>query len=115
MAGLNLGTLDTTLTQMTLSGADTAAHVTAMAAAHKAQKINEAAQQFEAVFAAEMLKPMFEGLETAPPFGGGKGEEVFRSLLLQEYGKEIAKTEQLGLAKFVKAELLKLQEESSAS
>ena len=73
------------------------------------QNIDEAAQDFEAVFISEMLKPMFEGIETQAPFGGGKGEEVFRSILLQEYGKSIAKQGGIGLADAVKAELIKAQ------
>lgn len=77
------------------------------------EKIAGAAEEFEAVFIAEMMKPMFEGLSTEAPFGGGKGEEVFRSMLLQEYGKVIAKTGHLGIADAVKHELIKTQEQSS--
>lgn len=79
-------------------------------------KINEqmdvdaAARDFEAMFITEMMKPMFEGLETDGPFGGGKTEEVFRGLMLQEYGKMIAETGQLGIAESVKAEMIKMQE-----
>lgn len=80
--------------------------------ASEAQSLDDAAQDFEAVFIAEMVKPMFEGLETSPPFGGGKGEEIFRSLLIQEYGKSIAKQGGIGLADAVKAELLNAQQAS---
>ena len=38
-----------------------------------------------------MLKPVFDSVEVDPLFGGGKGEEVFRGLLEQEYAKIIAK------------------------
>ena len=41
---------------------------------------------------------------------GGHGEEVFRSMLLQEYGKTIAQSGSLGIANHVKQEMLKLQE-----
>jgi Rod binding domain-containing protein len=43
-------------------------------------------------------------------FGGGKGEEMYRSLLVEEYGKTIAKAGGVGIADQVKAEMLKLQE-----
>ncbi len=75
--------------------------------------IEEAADEFESVFVAEMLKPMFEGIETDPMFGGGRGEDVFRGLMIEEYGKKISESGGLGLASFVRAELIRLQEESA--
>lgn len=76
-------------------------------------KIEEAAREFEAVFIAEMLKPMFEGVnEPDPFFGGGKGEEIFNGMMVQEYGKILADRGGIGIADFVKAELLKIQEGS---
>ncbi len=73
-------------------------------------KTDKAAQDFEAVYIAEMLKPMFETVEVDDTFGGGKGEEVFRGMLTQEMGKSIAKQGGFGLADHVKAELLRIQE-----
>lgn len=78
--------------------------------AAKMAKTNKAAQDFEAVYIAEMLKPMFETVDVDDTFGGGKGEEVFRGMLTQEMGKSIAKQGGFGLADQVKAELLKIQE-----
>ncbi|MCB1682505.1 MAG: rod-binding protein [Rhodospirillales bacterium] len=80
-----------------------------LAAAKNTKRIDEASQQFEAVFLTEMMKPMFEGLSTDGMFGGGKGEEIFRSLLLQEYGKKVAQTGGIGLSTQIKAELLRQQ------
>lgn len=77
------------------------------------EKIEAAAQEFEAVFLHEMMKPMFEGLSTEAPFGGGKGEEIFRGMLLQEYGKMLAKTGSVGVSDQVKSELIKIQEAQS--
>ncbi|MCB1531636.1 MAG: rod-binding protein [Alphaproteobacteria bacterium] len=74
-----------------------------------AQKINETAQEFEAVFLSEMLKPMFQGIETDGMFGGGKGEEVFRSFMLQEYGKIMSQTGGIGLADHVRDQIIQLQ------
>ncbi|MCB1556217.1 MAG: rod-binding protein [Alphaproteobacteria bacterium] len=75
------------------------------------EKIDEAAQEFEAMFVSEMLKPMFEGvMEPDPMFGGGKGEEIFKSLMLDEYGKLIAKSGGIGIAEQVKAEMIRIQE-----
>lgn len=75
-------------------------------------KVDAAAKDFEAMFIAEMMKPMFSGIETSGPFGGGKGEEIFRGMMLQEYGKQMAQTGQIGVAEHVKQELLRIQEEA---
>ena len=79
-------------------------------AAAKDAELSRVAKDFEAVFLTEMLKPMFEGLEVDGMFGGGKGEEVFRGMILDEYGKILADKGGIGLADNIKAELLKLQE-----
>ena len=73
------------------------------------EKIEHTAQDFEAMFIAEMMKPMFEGISTEPPFGGGKGEEVFRGMLLQEYGKIVAQTGGIGMADHVKEQMIQIQ------
>lgn len=73
------------------------------------KRINEAAEEFEAMFLSEMLKPMFSGIEVNEIFGGGKGEEVFRDLMIQEYGKTMAKAGGIGLAEHVREELIRQQ------
>ena len=77
------------------------------------EQIETAAKEFEAVFITEMMKPMFDGIETDGTFGGGKGEEVFRGVLLDEYGKMLAKSGQLGIADKIKAEMIRMQAEHS--
>jgi len=72
--------------------------------------IDKAAQDFEAMFATQMLQPMFEGVAVDPTFGGGHGEEIMRSFMLQEYGKIIAKGGRFGIATQVKSEMLRAQE-----
>jgi len=73
-------------------------------------KLRETAQDFEAVFISQMLKPMFEGIETDGPFGGGQAESMWRSLMVDEYGKSIAKSGGIGIADSVMSEMLRLQE-----
>ncbi|MEX0758571.1 MAG: rod-binding protein [Tistlia sp.] len=73
-------------------------------------KIERAAQDFEALFLSEMLKPMFDGLSTDGPFGGGQAEETYRGLLVEEYGKSVAKAGGIGLADQIAREMLKMQE-----
>ncbi len=76
--------------------------------------INAAAQDFEAMFATQMLQPMFDTVPVNSLFGGGNGEQVMRSFMLQEYGRIIAKTGLLGIASQVKAEMLRAQEGTRA-
>ncbi len=70
----------------------------------------KAAQDFEAVFITQMLGQMSEGISTDGPFGGGPGEAMFRSLMFDEYGKQIAAQGGFGLAREVTSELLRFQE-----
>lgn len=73
------------------------------------EEIGKAAEEFEAVFISAMMKPMFEGTELPSPFGGGKGEEIFKDMMLDEYGKLMSKTGAIGLASEVKSTLIDLQ------
>jgi Rod binding domain-containing protein len=69
-----------------------------------------AAEDFEAVFISQMLAPMFEGISDDEYFGGGPGEDIYRSMMVEEYGKSIAKAGGFGLADAVQREILRLQE-----
>jgi len=70
----------------------------------------KAAEDFEAVFLNELLGPMFEGIKTDGPFGGGPGEEMFRSLLIDQYSHAIAHQGGFGLSAAVQRQLVGLQE-----
>jgi len=72
--------------------------------------IRKVAQQFESVFITQFMGEMFSGISTDGPFGGGQGEEMFRSLMLDEYGKQFAAQGGFGLANAVQREMLKMQE-----
>lgn len=69
-----------------------------------------AAEDFEAFFLAQMFEHMFADIEPDALFGGGEGEQVYRSLMFQEYGKSVARQGGIGLADMVQKEILKLQE-----
>lgn len=79
------------------------------------RRIDQSAKEFEAVFLSEMLKPMFEGIEVNDIFGGGKGEEIFSDMMVQEYGKKMSEAGGIGLASFVRNELIRQQEGSIKS
>ncbi|MCL2473788.1 MAG: rod-binding protein [Alphaproteobacteria bacterium] len=73
-------------------------------------KIERTAKDFEAMFATEMMRPIFDTVPVNSLFGGGNAENIARSFLLQEYGKSIASTGSLGIAPMVKEAMLRLQE-----
>ena len=68
------------------------------------------AQEFEALFLSEMLSPVFESVDTDGLFGGGEGEKIFRSMMVQEYGKAVASAGGVGIADAVQREILRMQE-----
>ena len=72
-------------------------------------RIRQTAQQFEATFMAQMLRPMFEGLSTEAPFGGGHAEETWRGFMIDEMGKQISRAGGVGLADQVMAEMIRMQ------
>ena len=74
---------------------------------------HEAAVEFEAVFLSEMLSPVFEDLETNGLFGGGSGERMYRSMLVQQIGRSMARAGGVGIADAVQREIMKLQEAQS--
>lgn len=68
------------------------------------------AEDFEAFFLWQVFDGMFAGVPTDGPFGGGQAEEVYRSLLTQEFARVVARGGGVGLADAVQREILKLQE-----
>ena len=76
-------------------------------------KAEEAAQDFEAFFLSRMMETMFEGISTDGMFGGGHAEKIYRSLLLDEYGKEMAKVGTVGVKDYVMQAILQMQEAGS--
>ena len=77
-------------------------------------QLRKAARDFEAFYLARALEPMFEGLSSEAPFGGGMAEDMWRSLLIDEYGKAIAKAGGIGIADAVVRGLIDLQEQAGA-
>ncbi len=73
-------------------------------------EVRQAAEELEGFFLGQMLETMFAGIKTDGPFGGGHGERMFRSLLVQEYGKIITAQGGIGLADNIARNLLQFQE-----
>src|SRR3954462_7080589 len=75
-----------------------------------AAKADAASKEYESVFISQFLGSMFSGIKTDGITGGGKGEEMFRSMMVNEYGKSLQQRGGFGLAAHMKAELLKHQQ-----
>lgn len=67
------------------------------------------AQDFEAVFLAQMLNSLTRDLDPGGPLGGGRGDP-FRSMLTDEIAKLIRRAGGVGVGDAVLQEMLKMQE-----
>jgi Rod binding domain-containing protein len=68
------------------------------------------AQSFEAVFLSQMTQLMFDSVPQDGDFSGGHGEEMFRGILAEKLGTEMARRGGIGLAPAVLEQILKLQQ-----
>lgn len=67
----------------------------------------KAAREFEGLFVGMMLKSMRETVGKDMLAGKGQSEEIYRSMLDQEYAKAVVEQGGLGLAKTIEAQLIK--------
>jgi len=70
----------------------------------------KAAMDFESVYLAQMLQPMFDTVDVDETFGGGSAEETWRGLQVEEVAKHMARNGGIGLADVVAKEMMRLQE-----
>ena len=75
----------------------------------KRGQIAKTAENFEASFLSVMMQSMFQGVDTSAPFGGGEGEQMFKSFMTEAIAKQTAKSGGIGIASVVQKEMLKLQ------
>jgi Rod binding domain-containing protein len=73
-------------------------------------QMTRTARDFESMFVTRMLESAASGLKTKGDFFGGNGEAQFRSLLNEQYGKEIARHGGFGIADAVLSQMLRMQE-----
>lgn len=74
--------------------------------------VDKAAQDFEAMFLSQMLSHMWEGIGVDPNFGGGHGEEMFRSMMIEQQGKLMVRAGGVGIARHIKDAMLRMQEQA---
>ncbi len=77
------------------------------------EKLQRTAHEFEEVFMSQMVKPMWEGVEVDEMFGGGAGEDVMQQLMVQEYGKSMARSNGYPMSQDIMKEMIKLQEQAN--
>jgi Rod binding domain-containing protein len=75
----------------------------------KRGQIKETSTKFEASFLSIMVQQMFDGVETAAPFGGGPGEQMFKSFMADAIANKMVKSGGVGLGAAVQREMLKMQ------
>ena len=74
--------------------------------------VAQVAQQFEQMYLSQMLGHMFDTVGSDTLFGGGHGEEMFRSLMTDAYSKQVVKHGGVGIANAVMHTLLAEQEKT---
>ncbi|MBU8537650.1 rod-binding protein [Falsiroseomonas tokyonensis] len=77
--------------------------------------LRRAAQDFEAQALGALLQPMFQGLDTKAPFGGGAAEGQWRPMLVDAIAKDLAKAGGLGIGEAVLRELTRLAGQDPAA
>lgn len=79
--------------------------------ANNAAKIDETAKEFEAVFLSQMLEQMFSEIDLNPMGSEeGSADDIYKSMLVEEYGKSLSRAGGIGVANHVKREMLRMQE-----
>lgn len=73
-------------------------------------KADKAAQDFESLFISQMIEQMFGESLGDDFFGSDESSDVYKQLMVDQYGKQISASGGIGIADYVKRELLKMQE-----
>ncbi len=78
-------------------------------------KLYAEAKQLEGVFLNTLTSTMFSSIKTDGAFGGGFGEQTWRSMQAQEIADEISKSGGIGLADSITSNLLAAQESANST
>jgi Rod binding domain-containing protein len=77
-------------------------------------KVRQQAEELEGVFLNTLTKTMFESVKSDSGFGGGFGEETWRSMQSEQLAAAMAQNGGLGIADQMMSDLLSLQEAANA-
>ncbi|MCB9994179.1 MAG: rod-binding protein [Hyphomicrobiaceae bacterium] len=78
--------------------------------AHQRLDLRAQAQQMEGVFLNTLVSEMFKGINARGDFGGGFGEETWRSMQSEQFANAIAQNGGIGLADDIMRSLMAVQE-----
>jgi len=78
-----------------------------------AEKIDATAKDFESLFVSQMVENMFGESSGDSAFGSSETDDIYKGMMTQEYGKIITKSGGIGIADYVKRELLQMQEKKN--
>lgn len=78
-------------------------------------RLRAQATELEGVFLNTLVREMMAGVKTDGDFGGGFGEETWRSVQSEQLADEIARAGGIGLADQILGDMLKLQEAAHAA
>lgn len=76
-------------------------------------QIDKVSRDFESLFIGMMLEHMFGDSVGEEAFGDKQSADVYKGMLTEQYGKEIADAGGIGIASYVRAELLRIQEQET--
>lgn len=111
-AGLVAGISDTARQRhdATQQRIDRVSSMASRASALSEKEIDSVAEDFEALFLTQMLEQMFGPALGEELFGGKETAQIYKGIMMEQYGKQLTESGGIGVASYVKAELLKLQE-----
>ena len=75
----------------------------------KRADISKTAKDFESSFLSVMLGQMFKDVNQPGMFGGGQGEDAFKSFMSDAMAKKVVASGGIGLSATIQKEMLKLQ------
>lgn len=78
-----------------------------------ADNVEATAQDFESMFVSQMMEQMFGDSVGDEAFGDSESSQIYKGLMMDAYGRIIADSGGIGIAAYVKRELLALQEVKS--
>jgi flagellar protein FlgJ len=77
--------------------------------------VKKAAKEFEGVFLNEMFSHMFDGVGDDPVFGGGRGEKMFKSMMVNEYAKKLASGRGVGISDQIQKAMIEMQQKMNGA
>lgn len=73
------------------------------------EKIMQKSRELEGVFISKMIDPMFPSGKESNLFGGGAGSDIYRSMLIQQYGQVLADAGGVGLTNGIAKQITRQQ------